>query len=315
MKKALIIRLSSLGDVVLSSVLIDPLIEAGYKPFLLTYKPYHQLFEDDGRLSVIATTKDKVLSQETISQLKREGFELFIDIHRNVKTLLLRLRLGGVWKTYRKESLRRRLATKFRRFRKPYYVTLSYLRALGELSRNASPLPKVLISEERLNRLRNLLPSENFVVLAPGARYPKKRYPYYGELARLLKAEGFEVVWVGDAKDRELVDKEPGINLCSKLSLPDVLGVIKLAKVFVGNDSGLLHCARAVRTPAVQIFGGTHPTLGFSLFPQEGRVILRGLECQPCDVHGKGGCRFGDFRCLEIDPQTVLEKTLSLVSV
>ena len=314
MKKALIVRLSSLGDVVLSSVLIEPLVKAGYKPFLLTFKPYHTLFEDDWRINAIGTTREELFSEELIEELRRQRFDLFVDVHRNLRTFRLRRKLGGRWLSYKKGSLRRRLAVRFQRFRTPYYVTESYLNALGGIGEPADPFPKILVSEERLERLREVLPSEEFIAIGPGARYRKKRYPYFKEVAELLRENNFEVVWLGDEDDRRFLGKVEGVNLCGRLGLADVLGVISLAKVFVGNDSGLLHCARAVRTPAVQIYGGTHPTFGFSLYPEEGKVVFRGLECQPCDVHGRGTCRFGDYRCLEIEPSLILSETLRLVS-
>lgn len=314
MKKALIVRLSSLGDVVLTSVLIDPLIKAGYKPFLLTFKPYDTLFEDDWRITTIGVEKGELMSEHVLRELKGKGFELFIDLHKNMKTLLLRKKLKGRWLSYSKDSLRRRLAVRFSRFRGSFYVTESYLQALGEIGRGFEPMPKVIVSEERLERLSEFLPEGEFVTIGAGARYRKKRYPYFKELSVALRENGFEVVWLGDEKDRSELGDVEGINLCGRLSLPDVLGVIKLSKVFIGNDSGLLHCARAVRTKAVQIYGGTHPTLGFSLYPEEGKVILKGLECQPCDIHGKGKCRLGDYRCLDIDPRSVLAETLRLVS-
>ena len=171
-----------------------------------------------------------------------------------------------------------------------------------------------MVSEERLEKLREFLPRGDFVVLAPGARYRKKRYPYFKELADIFLENGFGVVWVGDEEDRRVLGEVKGLNLCGRLSIPDVLGVIRLGRLFVGNDSGLLHCARAVGTPSVQIYGGTHPTLGFSLYPEEGRVVIKNLDCQPCDVHGKGKCRLGDYRCLEIEPAYIFGEAMKLLS-
>lgn len=84
-------------------------------------------------------------------------------------------------------------------------------------------------------------------------------------------------------------------------------GIIKGASLFIGNDSGLLHLARAVGAKAIQIYGGTHPTLGFALEPQEGVYLFKGLYCQPCDLHGKGSCRLGEYPypCLDIAPEEV----------
>ncbi|MDQ7039247.1 MAG: glycosyltransferase family 9 protein [Aquificota bacterium] len=313
MKKALIVRFSSLGDVALVSVLIDPLIEAGYRPYLLTFEPYNTLFEDDRRVRVIPAKREGFPRRDLIGRLKEERFDLIIDAHRNLRSTILRVFLRGRWVSYRKDTLRRRIAVMFGWFKRPFYVTEGYLEALRKAGVDGRPVPRILVSEERIRKVSSFLPRGDFVAIAPGARYRKKVYPRFGDVADLLRGEGLEVVWVGDGRDSELVHGLPGVNLCGRLSLPDLLAVLKTARLFVGNDSGPLHCARAVGTKAVQIYGGTHPTLGFSLHPWEGSVILKDLPCQPCDLHGKGDCRFGDYRCLDIDPRAVFEVCMKIL--
>jgi len=309
MKRALLVRFSSLGDVVLTSVLFKSLIKAGYEPYLLTFKPYDQLFLDDDRVKVIPLRKENFLKE--LKKVPR-NFELKIDLHGNLKSLMLRIFLGGKWKRYKKESLRRRLAVHFKVFRRPFFVPEAYAESLRGIIEIKNPRPFVKVSEERVEHFKNLY--REYVVVAPGARYKKKRYPYFKELCELFLKEGLNVVIVGDQNDRKLSEDFPGVNLCGKLSLVDVLGVIKGAKLFVGNDSGLLHCARAVKTKAVQIYGGTHPTLGFSLYPDEGIVFCKCLDCQPCDIHGKGECKFGNFDCLNIPPIKIFERAISILN-
>ncbi len=313
MNKALIVRFSSLGDVALVSVLIDPLISAGYRPYLLTFEPYHTLFEDDPRVEVIPARREGFPQKSLMEVLKEKKFDLFIDAHKNLRSLILRVLLGGRWVSYRKEAVRRRIAVLFGRLKRPFYVTEGYLEALRKVGIDGKPLPRIVVSEGRVRKVSRLLPKGDFVAMAPGARYRKKVYPRFGEVARLLKREGLEVVWVGDEKDSDLINGLPGVNLCGKLSLPDLLAVLKRARLFIGNDSGPIHCARAVGTRAVQIYGGTHPTLGFSLYPEEGSVIVKDLPCQPCDLHGKGNCRFGDYRCLDIDPEVIFEECMKIL--
>jgi ADP-heptose:LPS heptosyltransferase len=307
-KKALVVRLSSLGDVVLASCVIDPLLELGYKPYLLTFRPYGDIFAEDPRLEVIQVSREALFSKELLHKLR--GFDLYVDLHRNLRTFLLRLRLGGRWEVYRKESIRRRLAVYSGFFRKPYSVVKAYAEAIG--AKDAKP--RIVLSEERLRSWESKL-GKDYVCIGPGARYEKKRYPYFRELAGLFLKAGYRVVLVGDARDRRLTEGWEGINLCGELSLLDVSAVIKKASVFIGNDSGLLHIARAVGTPAVQVYGGTHPTLGFAVSEGEGTYLLKGLYCQPCDLHGKGGCRLGDYPypCLRIDPHLVFETALRLL--
>lgn len=292
---------------VLTSCLIDPLIELGYKPYLLTYKPYGEIFSEDPRLEVIQVNKDELY--HNLDKLK--GFDLYLDVHKNIKSFLLRLFLGGKWKSYKKHSIRRRLAIYFKSFRKPYSVISAYLEAIGYKEGR----PKILISEERVKEWKSKL-GEGYVCIAPGARYEKKRYPYFNDVAKLFKEKGYKVVFIGDKRDRSFCSDDMGVNLCGELSLIDVLAVIKASRLFIGNDSGLLHMARSVGTKAVQIYGGTHPTFGFALDKDEGVYLLKGLYCQPCDLHGKGDCRLKSpypYPCLRIDPQFVFEKATLLL--
>ncbi len=306
-KKALVLRLSSLGDVVLTSCLVDPLLELGYRPYLLTFEPYGEIFLEDPRLEVLQVKKEELFKEHTLNRLK--GFDLYLDMHKNLRTLLLRLKLGGHWKSYNKQSLRRRLSVYFKAFRKPYSVVRAYLESIGYRQGR----PKILLSEERLRLWRQKL--GNYVCIAPGARYEKKRYPYFDKVVELFLREGYQVVLVGDKRDRELTKDWQGINLCGELSLLDVVAVIKGALLFLGNDSGLLHVARAIGTKAIQIYGGTHPTLGFALEPEEGLYVFKNLYCQPCDLHGKGGCRIGEYPypCLDIAPEDILRLALGLL--
>ncbi len=305
-KKALFIRLSSLGDVVLASCVIDPLIDLGYRPTLLTFAPYGELFEEDPRLDVLQVKKEELFNVSVLEKLK--DFDLYLDLHKNLKTLLLRLKLRGKWKSYNKQSIRRRLSVYFKSFRKPFSVVKAYLEPLGYKEGK----PKILISEKRLKNWKDKL--GEYICIAVGARYEKKRYPYFRELSELFLKAGYRVVLVGDQRDRELTEDWEGvINLCGELSLLDTASVIKGALLFVGNDSGLLHVARAVGTKAIQIYGGTHPTLGFALEKDEGVVLFKGLDCQPCDIHGRGRCKFKTYPCLQFDPNYLFETALSLL--
>jgi len=305
-KKALLLRLSSLGDVVLTSVLVEPLLKAGYEPHLLTLKPYGELFFWDDRLKVVQLSKEELLKEAP----RFKDFELKVDLQKNLKSYLFRLLSGGKWRSYPKESLRRRLAVRFKAFRKPYGVTEAYAKALEGVAKVEDFRPFIKVPEEKAREYERRFGA--YAVLAPGARYEKKRYPRFSEVRKLLEKEGLKVVVVGSAEERELCKEVGGINLCGELSLREVLPLIKGARVFCGNDSGLLHCARAVRTKALQVYGGTHPTLGFSLYPSEGKVLFKDLPCQPCHPHGKGKCKRGDYACLDFPPEVVARELLSL---
>ncbi len=315
MKKALIVRLSSLGDVILTSVVIDPLIKAGYKPFLLTYDPFGEVFRDDSRITVISVKKEKIFDRLFIENLKKENFDLHIDLHRKLKTFILRQKLKGKWIYYKKMSIKRRLGLKFKFLLKGVPpVTQLYLEPVRKLLGVEGDIkPNIKVYEARVSRWKKDL-GNDFISVCVGARYKKKVYPYYHKVVDTLSKIGYRVVFVGDEKDRETCKEYKGINLCGRLSLIDTLAVIKASLLFVGNDSGLTHASRAVGTKTIQIFGGTHPLLGFSLLPYEGKIISKNLDCQPCDLHGKGKCKKGNYECLEIEPQIIVSAVEELIN-
>lgn len=78
----------------------------------------------------------------------------------------------------------------------------------------------------------------------------------------------------------------------------------------VTMDSLVMHLASLTATPAVSVWGATHPSLGFLGYGcgSEGVVQIEGLRCRPCSVYGKKPCRYGDYRCLaDIEPQRIVD--------
>lgn len=129
------------------------------------------------------------------------------------------------------------------------------------------------------------------VGICPGAEYgPAKRWPeeYFSRVADMtIERLGAEVVIMGSRKEKEICKKvELGmrhspISLCGRTSLMDAMGIIKNLRVFVCNDSGLMHVAAALNTPLVSIFGSTDPKRTGPLSANS-RVIQGSVECSPC---------------------------------
>ncbi len=189
-----------------------------------------------------------------------------------------------------------------------YLETLNYLGIKGEYR------PKVILHEVDFENLEFL--PDNYIVIGSGARYLTKMYPNYDKVAELLLKNGFNVVLVGSKEDKEkdkAVYPNKVIDLRGKLSIRQSLAVISKGKFVISNDSAVSHMARAVGVKILMIYGGTHPYFGFAPYKDEGEYIFKGLSCQPCDLHGKDVCKFGDFRCLtSISPQEIVQKSLSL---
>ena len=316
-KRVLVIRLSSLGDVILSSVVLDPLFENGYEVDFLTFKPFDQLFKYDYRIkNLIALEKKDLKSIKDIYKFSKslKGYDYIIDLHANLRSTLISLFSGIKTIKYNKEGLKRRLGI----LNPEFNVVKAYLEPLKKLGiENLDKYrPRLILKEEEIEAVKPLIP-EKFISLGTGARYVPKIYPYYDKVAELLLEKGFNVVLVGSKEDKEKDKKsypEKVIDLRGKLSLRESLAVISQGILTISNDSAIAHMSRAVKVPVLVIYGATHPYFGFAPLIDEGDFIFKGLKCQPCDVHGKKECKRKDLACLTtVSPEEVVEKAMDLI--
>jgi len=320
--KVLVIRLSSLGDVILSSAVLTPLHKKGFDIDFLTFKPFDQLFKEDYRIKkVISVNKKDITGVKKILQFtkKMENYDYIIDLHSNFRsTLISKFTRGKVFR-YRKKSIQRRLYTKpfFRKFLgEPFNVVESYVETLKPLGvEKHNPKPELILLEKEKEKVKTFLP-EKFIAIGAGARYKNKSYPFFDRVSYILDKKGFKVVLVGDKSDKD-VDKtiypKTVSDLRGKLSLRESLAVLSQAQLTISNDSAVAHMSRAVKTPVLMIYGATHPFFGFYPFPEEGEYILKGLKCQPCHIHGKKECKLKTVECLNINPELVVDKALNLL--
>lgn len=151
------------------------------------------------------------------------------------------------------------------------------------------------------------------IALAPGSVWATKRWPSYdalaAELARDPRLSAHRVVIIGTNDDRELaraiVAKTeeagglPPVDATGRLSLLASANLISRAAAIVSNDSAPLHLASAMRTPTVALFGPTVPTLGFGpLAPEHSVLGVDHLLCRPCHAHGPQACPLGHWKCM-----------------
>ncbi|RKZ27810.1 D-glycero-beta-D-manno-heptose-1,7-bisphosphate 7-phosphatase, partial [bacterium] len=115
---------------------------------------------------------------------------------------------------------------------------------------------------------------------------------------------GYSVLVLG----KPIEYRNPGVVFAGDTTLRELIALIKLSRVFVGNDSGPLHISGAVGTPSVGIFGPTHPSLGYAPDSPNSRIIGAELPCRPCTLYGKGRCRLGSRLCMTlIEPDEVAD--------
>lgn len=162
--------------------------------------------------------------------------------------------------------------------------------------------------------------SNKWIGIAPFARHGGKIYPLERlekVIEALSKREGVQIFCFGNGKEEEAVvdrwcSEYPGvISFVGKADFSGELALISNLELMLSMDSANMHIASLVNTPVISIWGATSPLAGFLGWRQkEEDCVQLPLECRPCSIFGNKPCRYGDFRCMHIEPQTVVGKIL-----
>jgi heptosyltransferase-2 len=146
------------------------------------------------------------------------------------------------------------------------------------------------------------------LAVAPGARWPTKRWPIerFAAVAQALaQAQQAAVVVLGSAEDSLLAQElgqrlsVPVLNSTGKLSLMHTAALLQQCRLLLSNDSGLMHMATALRVPVVAIFGPTVQEFGFYPFKASAQVVSAALACRPCSTKGSTRCPRGHHQCMQ----------------
>jgi len=316
----LIIRFSSLGDVVIATSVIESIRRRNpdSSVYFLTKSQYfdiiHGLLPDD-RILTIDRKPESLLRQ--IRRIREIRPTVVIDLHRNPRSIVVsHLVQGKVFRT-RKRTFERRIAVcSYRKRLEQKHVVDDHFAYLGGLGLELAE-PHVVATEREIEFAKLHSIDSDTVVLHPGAKWALKKWSdeNYLKLAKLLVQNGMQSLILTE-KPVEYFENS-GIRTMSGLSLGELKGVLAQAGVFVGNDSGPAHLAAAMSTHSIAIFGPTHPALGFAPYGKFGHVVHRNYSCSPCTLHGEGKCKINNTlqaKCLnDIEPEWVMEKILEIL--
>jgi lipopolysaccharide heptosyltransferase II len=236
-----------------------------------------------------------------------------LDLHNKIRSKLIRAFLPGVRKVvWHKRDYRDTLPVKLalRPYRASMLFADRYHLAVEELvgrSLSRGKLEYFLGPGDRATadaalRAAGIDPERPLVGLSPGANWETKRWPVerFAGLARRGLSQGYQVAVQGNDEEidlgRQIAEQAPGaVDLSGKLDLRALGGFISRCSVFVANDSGPMHMARALGVPTLALFGSTDP----AMFDFHGHsALFAGVECAPCSFFGRSRCPRGHFRCM-----------------
>jgi len=339
-KKILIIRLSSIGDIILAS----PLIRLVRKRFpqaktdIVVSTEFEELVSFNPNINqVILFDRQTGIKGllELCKKIRQERYDLIIDLHKKLRSFLICLTSGAKERvSYNKHCWWRFLLVKFKinRYSNTPFMANLYLKSLqlfgveddGEgLEFYITPSKEMVILE--LLRREKIDKKDILIGLSPGAHWYTKRWlkERFIELANsLIQKKKAKIVILGGKEEVEL-SKEIETSLLSKpitaagkLSLMETAALLKRCQVLVTNDTGIMHIAAAVKTPLVAIFGPTVKEFGYYPYRVAHRVISKDLPCRPCSTMGTSKCKINTFDCMRlISVNEVLEAVEELMSV
>lgn len=318
--RVLVLRLSSLGDVVLTSSFLNSLMRT------LPEAVIDYVVRDDlaplaaalpGVQRVIAVPRGARGSLLRLArQLAANGYDHVFDLHHSLRSRILTIGLrrqlrGG----FSKQSVPRWFLIRMHR---DVYERFGGARSMRE--RLLGPLRQVgaarvadtgiVLSEahqqEAAERLQPL-GERPLLGIAVGARWATKRWPAarFAAAIRELVEPGRAVVLVGAATEAALSQEAARgapahcLDLTGKLDLLQTAAVLQRCRCVLSNDSGLAHLAEAVGRPVVTLFGPTSPRFGYAPYRDASRVLYRPPACSPCSKNGSRPCHRSTHECME----------------
>jgi ADP-heptose:LPS heptosyltransferase len=320
--KRLVFRLSSLGDVILStsalavenlSSSVDWVVSAEYASLLEGHPNINRVWVFDRKSGLKAWI-------ELCRQLYAEGYDEMLDLHLSLRTRITRclfafwsIKCGRryAWRSYSKQRCRLYVFYWLKgclpRRLRPEPIVRRFALAAGG-SGSERPSLRYLLSADPLP-----FSGDRYLCVMPGSLWPGKRWPVES-FAQVLKDLRVKTVILGSKSDKESYELEERLRQLNcefvsgtgKWDFRQLANVLSRSIGYFGGDTGLAHFAEAVGSRSFVVFGPTVPDMGFGPSRAESRAISAGIWCTPCGKDGRYCFRLERYKCLRmITPKTV----------
>ncbi|HEY1023678.1 MAG TPA: glycosyltransferase family 9 protein [Sphingobacteriaceae bacterium] len=305
--KILILRFSSIGDIVLTTPVVRCLKTQlpGSEIHYLTKNAFQPVLAANPYIDKLHLLEKEL--RITIEKLKAESFDYVIDLHHNLRTLIIKTRLGVRSASFNKLNFEKWVLVNFKRnILPPVHIVDRYLKTVEFLGvKNDNKGLDYFLQKE--HDLTELLPSghQRFTGLVIGAQHATKRLPLY-KLVEVCQKLQRPVVLLGGKDDRERGEEirekcgDHVFNACGLFSLDESAYLVKMAETIISHDTGLMHIAAAFNKPIISVWGNTVPAFGMFPYQVENAKVVevKGLGCRPCSKIGYRKCPLGHFKCM-----------------
>lgn len=338
-KKILVIRFSSLGDIILTTPLIKLLKASfpGSEIHYLTKKMYSGVLKYNPHIKTIIDADDNADFAELKnlkSGIKNNNYDLIVDAHNNLKTFYLKLFLKAKKLTFKKYSFRKFLLVNFKinLMKNLTPITVRYCDIISSLTakRLNNHRPEIFtnsLSDQNANKglMYSIHEDKKITIgIVPSSNHFTKTYPAekYIELINSFDSNKYKFLLFGKGNDRkniELIVSQTGgnvTNLCDILNINELAETMEKCSLIISGDTGPMHIAESLNIPLVMLAGSSVKEFGFYPQSQNALVMERdGLSCRPCSHIGRSYCPKDHFKCMnDLTPAAVSAKMLELLN-
>jgi heptosyltransferase-2 len=325
--KFLIIRFSSIGDIVLTTPVVRCLkqqvenVEVHY----LTKKNYSGIVATNPFIDKVHVLDDNW--ENLLEELKAENFDCIIDLHHNLRTLRIKHALKKVNNfSFNKLNFEKWLLTFLKINILPkIHIVDRYLQTLQTFGvMNDGKGLDFFIPEKDIVPIDHIPASHHagFIGVVIGAALNTKKLPVE-KLKDLCKKIDHPVILLGGNEDKIVGDEIASVdsvkiyNACGKFNLNESADLVRRSKFIITHDTGLMHIAAAFKKPIISVWGNTIPEFGMA--PYYGKYEVRNTEfevknlfCRPCSKIGYNACPMGHFKCMQAqDTDKIMDEAIS----
>lgn len=324
MKKILLIRFSSIGDIVLTTPVIRCLKQQipDVELHVLTKSSYQNLLVCNPYINKVIGLKGDL--KDLLPELKAEKYDFVVDLHRNLRSRRVKFALHKPSASFPKLDFQKFLYTKLKIGKLPdVHIVDRYFKAVENLNVKNDGQGLDFFFDENSAVLPPEMP-EKYVAVVIGGQHSTKILPAE-KVIEVCRALDFPVVLVGGKEDAErggLISKaleDNVLNTCGRFSIAQSAMALKRAEAVLANDTGMMHIAAALRKPIVSVWGNTVPEFGMYPYlptcPQRSCIVEnKSLKCRPCHKLGYKQCPKGHFSCMNtLDANEIAGKLKELM--
>lgn len=326
--KFLIIRFSSIGDIVLTTPVVRCLKKqvADAQIHYTTKYSFRSIVESNPYIDKVHYYNNDLGA--LIDELKLENFDYVIDLHHNLRTLKVKKALRIKTFSFRKLNIEKWIYTNFKWNIMPdIHIVDRYLDTLKSFGvKNDGAGLDYFIPEKHTVKETDIPASHHagYLGVVIGAALNTKKMPLQ-KLLNLCASIDHPIILLGGKEDKEngeqiaAVDPFKIYNACGKFNLHESADLVRRAKLIITHDTGLMHVAAAFKKTILSIWGNTVPAFGMSAYYgnyqlTDFRFEVAPLYCRPCSKIGYKKCPHGHFKCMrKQDENKIAEKAKQLL--